>query len=902
MSRKVSLMSWITMTLFLLITTACSSLWAQVGSGGTPVSFTKSLSGEIDQVDMPDVDRDALLAEDAQQPKTALDGHDPGQVAFDDPEDFESGYDGWTIYSVANNYDWERNSSAGGGANSTSYYMYCNAYNSDGAGNDWLISPSIDLSGYTNPQLDFYSWTSYTDTITGLEAKISTNYSGSGDPTSATWTSLSATLAPQDSETWTNSGDIDLSAYTGTVYIAFQYTSTGNSAGSSALWRVDEVRINSSSGVVDPSNFTATGQSVSQINLAWTANSGNDNVMVAYNTTDAFGAPSGSCNAGDPITGGGSVIYNGSATTYNHSGLAESATYYYKAWSVNGVAYSNGITANGTTLKNEPTNHPTNFMATGVSSSTIRLTWTDAAGTTSPDGYLIKASNVSFAAITNPADGSPVSDDTNMSDGVGAANVAQGSGLYNFSGLSATTEYFFKIYAYTNSGSQIDYKLDGTIPSDSDLTTSVADYYASAMGLSGQQLKDALHTIVTTSHTTNYSYSQLWDILSETDEDPNNSSNVLLFYTNRSRSKNAHGGGDDEWNREHTWVNSHGIDNNLPGYTDLHHLRPCDPNVNNARGSLDFDEGGSEYNDDGYATGCNYDGNSFEPPDNVKGDAARIIFYMAVRYEGTGSGSDPYDLEMVDNTNESTPSGSVLGVESTLLQWHTDDPVDTWEQGRNERIYSRQGNRNPFIDHPEWVNSVWGEPTTETTVQFSTAVGTVGEGDGTYNLSVTITNPDATSATTANVVLTNGSGTDIGDYTTQTVTFPAGSSTPQTVTITITDDIEQESSELFTFELQNVAGGNNASAGSPSQFGLTITDNDSPTSDVTPPVISNVQVSGITTTAATVGFDTDELATSTVTYGLTTAYGDSETSQTVATSHAISLTGLQSGTTYHYQV
>jgi hypothetical protein len=115
---------------------------------------------------------------------------------------------------------------------------------------------------------------------------------------------------------------------------------------------------------------------------------------------------------------------------------------------------------------------------------------------------------------------------------------------------------------------------------------------------------------------------------------------------------------------------------------------------------------------------------------------------------------------------------------------------------------------------------------TTTTVQFASSGATVNEGDGSYNLVVTITNPDGSNATTADVALFSGDAADIGNYTTQTVTFPAGSSANQTVVITITDDSDIEGNEILTFELQNVLGGNNAAAGSPSQFNLTIEDND----------------------------------------------------------------------------
>ncbi|SDH01774.1 T9SS type A sorting domain-containing protein [Winogradskyella thalassocola] len=123
-------------------------------------------------------------------------------------------------------------------------------------------------------------------------------------------------------------------------------------------------------------------------------------------------------------------------------------------------------------------------------------------------------------------------------------------------------------------------------------------------------------------------------------------------------------------------------------------------------------------------------------------------------------------------------------------------------------------------------------PTTDTLVEFTASTATVIEDAGTYDLEFSITNEDA-AATSFDVVLTSGDGdaTDIDGYTTQTVTFPGGTSTNQTVTLTITDDTDLETDETLMFEIQNVSGGNNAVAGSNSTFTLTITNN-----DVTPPI------------------------------------------------------------------
>ncbi|MFI6858517.1 endonuclease I family protein [Streptomyces sp. NPDC050421] len=224
-------------------------------------------------------------------------------------------------------------------------------------------------------------------------------------------------------------------------------------------------------------------------------------------------------------------------------------------------------------------------------------------------------------------------------------------------------------------------------------------YYQDALGKTGTALKGALHTII--SDQTKLSYSQVWDALKTTDEDPANSSNVILLYTGRSEPKSDNGGNVGQWNREHVWAKSHGDFGTATGPgTDIHHLRPEDVSVNSTRGNKDFDNGGTELVD---APGNYTDGDSFEPRDAVKGDVARMILYMAVRYEGDDSFAD---LEPNDSvSNGSAPN---IGRLSVLKAWSEEDPPDSFEQRRNDVIFDEfQHNRNPFVDHPEWVEAIW---------------------------------------------------------------------------------------------------------------------------------------------------------------------------------------------------
>jgi endonuclease I len=232
-------------------------------------------------------------------------------------------------------------------------------------------------------------------------------------------------------------------------------------------------------------------------------------------------------------------------------------------------------------------------------------------------------------------------------------------------------------------------------------------YYASIDGIDSKDLKDELHDLIDGNKVLPYTSSSfdVWDALDQTDEDPKNPNNVILIYTGRSQAKSYkdHGQNDnDSWNREHVWAKSLGFggdpDITKPASTDIHHLRPVDRSVNTARSNKYFGEGGSQHSE---ATGCYYTSNTWEPRDAVKGDIARMLFYMAVRYEGYNGNPD---LELNDRVSSSGPN---IGKLSALLEWHKKDPVDDFERKRNQVIFDIQGNRNPFIDHPEFVNYIW---------------------------------------------------------------------------------------------------------------------------------------------------------------------------------------------------
>jgi endonuclease I len=268
-------------------------------------------------------------------------------------------------------------------------------------------------------------------------------------------------------------------------------------------------------------------------------------------------------------------------------------------------------------------------------------------------------------------------------------------------------------------------------------------YYAHVNTSSASQLRCSLHETIK-NHTA-YPYSggttNTWSILEIADEDPNAANRILDVYRNRSYLKGSERAGSGTgltYNREHTWPNSLGFgsttgDKGLPysPYTDTHMLYLSDTTWNADRGNKPYanctlasgcGERITEANN-GFGGGSGvYPGNSnwvkgpdgnagsFEVWGHRKGDVARAVLYMAIRYEGgvDQNGQSEPDLELTDDRSKiviTSASPAYMGLMSTLLAWHQADPPDAGERERNEVIYSFQGNRNPFIDHPEWATS-----------------------------------------------------------------------------------------------------------------------------------------------------------------------------------------------------
>ena len=266
-----------------------------------------------------------------------------------------------------------------------------------------------------------------------------------------------------------------------------------------------------------------------------------------------------------------------------------------------------------------------------------------------------------------------------------------------------------------------------------------AGYYDSVDDSSAEALAASLHEIIDDHQRFPYTSTatDIWDIINVADEDALNPGNILDIYKNASYPKIS--GGTGAYNREHSWPKSYGFPNdkisNYP-YTDAHHLFASDASYNSSRSNNPYRNCDASCNEkttlstNGRGGGSGlYPGNSnwakgtsgsetWQTWGGRQGDVARAMFYMAVRYEGgshVSTGHNEPDLILTDDyaliqayktgLNEAM---AYMGMLTDLLAWHEADPVDDIERRRNDVIFGFQGNRNPFIDNPEWVGCVFG--------------------------------------------------------------------------------------------------------------------------------------------------------------------------------------------------
>ena len=241
------------------------------------------------------------------------------------------------------------------------------------------------------------------------------------------------------------------------------------------------------------------------------------------------------------------------------------------------------------------------------------------------------------------------------------------------------------------------------------LSAQIPAYYSGVdFTKEGDALKGELSTLIINTHTNLIPYTSgstdTWDVVHQSDADVSISGNVVLIYgyddndniskTDRTRAislQQGSGTSVGRWNREHVFARSLANPNLTtnsagPG-TDVHNLRSADSQMNTYRSNRFFASGSG---DSGYV------GSHFYPGDEFKGDIARIIMYMYLRYP---TQCEPTNIGAGNTTHSDMPD--------VFLEWNEEDPVSVFETNRNNVIASYQGNRNPFIDNPYLATLIW---------------------------------------------------------------------------------------------------------------------------------------------------------------------------------------------------
>jgi len=256
-----------------------------------------------------------------------------------------------------------------------------------------------------------------------------------------------------------------------------------------------------------------------------------------------------------------------------------------------------------------------------------------------------------------------------------------------------------------------------------------AGYYDPAAGLSGYSLKTALYNIIKNHN--DQGYSALWGFYEYGDSLPaaltnSGTSTDIIWdiysynpnglnpyeYLSGSDQCGTYSGEGSCYNREHTFPQSW-FNQASPMKNDVVQVLPTDGYVNGKRSNYPYSEVGSttwtSQNGSklGTSNATGFSGTAFEPIDEFKGDLARIYFYMATRYENVIANwqSNANADDVLDGTSDHVYDDWFLDL---MMQWHEQDPVSQKELDRNNDIYDYQNNRNPFVDHPEYAESIWG--------------------------------------------------------------------------------------------------------------------------------------------------------------------------------------------------
>jgi endonuclease I len=495
-------------------------------------------------------------------------------------------------------------------------------------------------------------------------------------------------------------------------------------------------------------NFTSTPTSITGSFTAASPAAGE--YLVIRSTASSLSADpvDGQVYTAGQTIGGGSVVTVISGTSFTDVNLSASTLYYYFIYSRNNEDCSGGpnylqagALSGSTTTQAIPACVTPAGAASGLvltpANTFIAGSFSGVAGA---NRYLVVIS-ASASLSANPLNGTTYT--AGQAIGGGTVVGFGSSTSFTATGLTANTPYFLFVFAAnaecTGAPFYNTVALSGTATTTNTSTGIPAGFYNAANGLTCQPLKTALKNISSTGYNSLSYTPGVWEAYQYTDIKPGTANLIWDIYTddnnpavpetynftygtNQCGNYNSEG---DCYNREHTTPKSW-FNDASPMYSDVHHLLPTDGWVNNKRGNFPYgDVTAATYtsidNQSKLGTGNNfgYTGTVFEPHPAFKGDLARIALYMATRYEDqvisqNWAGNAEANPAMLTAAEETDAAKRRLQIyESwflqTMVKWHNEDPVSQKEIDRNNAIYyqSGQSNRNPFVDHPEYVYLVW---------------------------------------------------------------------------------------------------------------------------------------------------------------------------------------------------
>jgi endonuclease I len=528
---------------------------------------------------------------------------------------------------------------------------------------------------------------------------------------------------------------------------------TTNAVGSDELIAVDDINIFTGSipscpePVQQPTglvlNATATSVSGSFTAIASPTTVENYFIVRSTSTTLTQLPVDGTSYANGQIIEGGNGIAVGISSDGSFiNSVSPSTQYYYFIFALNDQGCSGGpnynqlnpLSGDVTTpaLANCVTPSAPTLLTLTPSNSSISGSFT---GSGAAKYLTVISSSVTLGST--PVNGTLYS--AGQAFGTGSVVSYSTSTTFAATGLTVATSYYLFVFAVNDACTGEPFyssaSLDGTINTTNNPTGIPAGYYDAAAGLSCAALKTALSGIITTGHTQN-NYGSLDDVQFLTTDDRLNDAGTATVvydmysdnplgvdpYTYTFSQFNVGSGTDGEgngWNKEHSfpnsWFSATSSTNNFPG-ADLNHLFPTDMDVNSLRGNYPYGvvASASTTTLNGSKLGTSaisfpgYSGPVFEPIDAYKGDLARATLYMVTRYQAeqpSWEALQPTGDVVMDGTTWPSVEPAYLQM---LISWHNADPVSAKEIERNNEVFGYQHNRNPFIDHPEFVGMIWG--------------------------------------------------------------------------------------------------------------------------------------------------------------------------------------------------